>query len=206
MHQNANTSMDGSWCQHCFGMSRNSVPGKQHLWVSGWPVMASQWFLFEHDHPKKHSSWTGHLGMWMLNSFSELKSLPTLKDPAFLHTSKHQAPELTLSKSKLHPSHINTSFTRWLAQGTEVPTWHCAPMASRARASTAASPVRGCYSRRASGNTRSWATFVCTCVCTRMHTALCVHPLLSSSKWRLSVSSMLLQMLHLLKASLPMWQ
>lgn len=139
---------------------------------------------------------------------TELQSLPALKHTAFLHTSKHQPPEPTLSKSKLHQlpyKHLLRTLA-WSVLWCNVPAWHCAPIASGARASAAAQTTSEGVSQPKSIWQHPILNNVCVHVCVHSHThSFVCPPTALLVKVEAVSSSMLLQMLHLLNASLPTW-
>lgn len=109
---------------------------------------------------------------------TELQSLPALKHTAVLHTSKHQPPELTLSKSKLHQlpyKHLLLTLA-WSVLWCNVPAWHCAPIASGARASAAAQTTSEGVSQPKSIWQHPILNNVCVHVCVHSHTHSFVCP------------------------------
>lgn len=185
MSQNANTSTNGLWYQHCFDMPRNNAPGKQHLGVTLWqPVGVS--CLSMVTLKTIVVGWVTLDRQQKRNFASELEVTACTKAPSLpihLHvlTTRTGIIKRQVSPFPLHSPPPLIGLVGALA--------HCHHLAGHRNGPPEPVPVllhrlllRGCYSQRASGNTQPWKT-VCVhmCACTHIHTTFRVHPPLSSS-------------------------
>lgn len=192
MSQNANTSTNGLWYQHCFDMPRNNAPGKQHLGVTLWqPVGVS--CLSMVTLKTIVVGWVTLDRQQKRNFASELEVTACTKAPSFPIYLQVLTTRTGIIKRQVSPFPLQSPRPlAWLVLWRTVTTWQDIGMALQ-------SPCQCCYIDYCWGGViakEHLATlnpekqFVCTCVHALTYTQLSVstHRSPRLLKWRLSVS------------------